>query len=52
MRNKRHQAVMGNKVKGQTVNRQEYRRLRNVDLILWVSKMELETEQERTKCRH
>lgn len=43
---------MGSKVTGQTVNRQEYRRLRNVDLILWVSKMELETEQERTKCRH
>lgn len=40
---------MGNKVRGQTVKRQEYRWLRNVDLILWVNKVELETVSRRAE---
>lgn len=40
---------MGNKVRGQTVERQEHRWLRNLGLILWVNKMELETVSRRVE---
>lgn len=39
---RKHWAVMGNKVRGQIVKRLKYRWLRNVDLILQIHEMELE----------
>lgn len=39
---RKHWAVMGNKVRGQAVKRLKYRRLRNGDLILQNYKMQLE----------